>query len=78
MTAAGTYDRQAGFYRKWASLAASQALGAGLPQMKERCSRSAIMWAAIADAIDAADAGRVASLTHNLTFLPARSSSPGS
>lgn len=63
---------RSGFYRKWSSRAAREALETSHQITKERCSLSASIWCSIADAIEARDEARVTMLTRNISFMPMR------
>jgi hypothetical protein len=63
-------------YREWSSRAAREALETSQANAKDRCSLSASIWCAVADAIEAGDEVRVATLTRNITLMPTRYLAP--
>ena len=69
MSGGDFHNARIGFYRRWSSRAAEQALSSDKALEIERCTHSADMWTRIADAIEEGSDSYVDHLTHNLLLF---------
>jgi hypothetical protein len=69
VTGLDVHNARVGFYRRWSSRAAEQALSSDKTLEIERCAHSAEMWTQIANAIEEGADSHVDHLTRNLLLF---------